>query len=343
MIKLLLFKVPIFFTYNYKSIFYNKKNKKFLNLQTNVFRYSISRFSHKLTADQPMKLSTLKIIKKKKSLINFLLKLISTPFWVSFTLTDLHVYSKINLNQLMKKLNNNYKDSLTSILVNKSYFSFLEDDKFIIESLLNLKSGISIEHEKIEKFQEIYSLKYLTTIKYFLLKYFFPYIGFYKNNMHLTKNNFSKFFYEKRIFLFFHNNIWNEIKFYIFRELVKTLNLSNSIIFLNGKFFFLQDFFKLKINFSNYLIRKNIEKSLIKIFEKIFCSTNFLILQKSFVNMYKTNLYSLLLSKYYFFNHYSIFYFKICLLIYKIKNTINFCYIILQKQLNNLICQLLIN
>jgi hypothetical protein len=154
----------------------------------------------------------------------------------------------------------------------------------------------------------------------------------------LPIENFHKFFFDKWIFIFFKKNLWKDLKFSIFLDIIKNLNLNNAVIFLNGEFFMLNDFFFLKYNF-NFFFKKKIEISLFKVFNKIFKKTNFIIFSQNFIKNYKTNLYSLLLSKFYLFNIYSLLYFVIFILNYKIQEAINKILFILQKWLFIFLCQ----
>lgn len=349
------FLVPTVFNYNYKSLFYNKKVKNLLNLQTNVFWASLSRFSHNFLAKQPVSISTLKILKKKTILQDFTKKLISHNFWISFTLTDLSNNKNITVNNLAnmfdKKLNEKFK--INTLILDSSNLKFLFDKKLFIETIYNKKNSLTFDSEFFLNKKEIYALStssdlYTFFIKYFSNSTFSDTLNLKKSDLKFNNFNIKNFFYETRFFIFFQNTQKSNLKFNNFFELVNVLKLKNSVIFLNGIFCMLSDF-----NYFNYywnnlwstsvessIWKNQIDENLKNVFLKIFNKNDFFVFKKSFLLDYNKNIFSMLITKYYNFNKIIIFYYFIFILNKKLILNSNSILFILNKKLIFFLCQL---
>lgn len=328
------FLVPNLFSYNYKSLVYNKINKNSLKLQTNVFRNSLSWFSYWLLAKQPVNLSTLKILKKKEFFQNFIKKLILNNFWFSFTVTDMYNCKNYTINSIKTIFDKIliWKFNVELYVIDKSFLWFLFDRNLFFESFDNKVNTFFFDDLSFKNWKQIYTLSTPLDIHTFLIKYFnsinlqneFP--KYNENSFNFDTFKITNFFYETRFFIFFNNINSSEKNFLTFIELIHYLKLKNSIIFLKGMFFFLFEFNWLNYYCNNFWStcitsnswNKNIDSNLQSVFLNVFKNTDFCIFKKYFIKNISKNIFSALITKYYYYNKIIIFYFFILLLNKKI-------------------------
>ena len=331
MLKQKFFWLPILFWYSYKSIFYNTSDWKKLLLTTNIFWTSLSWFSYKLTSKQPVKLSTLKLLKNWEKILYFFNKIISTENWITFTITDLQDIF-LSVKELKKHIEQkfNLQKDFEIFIIEKKFISFLlKYEKFFY--LNDLNDNLSIHNYKyFFNNKSIFGSSISTDIYFFLYKLFsFNIFNIDKkkfifnlktlnNKIIYTDKSILEFFYQVWVFIFFPNKNNKFKNFLNLLSLVEKLKIINGLIFNNGMIFFLNDLgllkFCKKFDYKRLFYKKKLSTLLKFFFFNSFKTTKFIFISDFTLKYNKYNVYYYLLTSFYFFNNILISFFLINLL-----------------------------
>lgn len=318
MLKQKFFKLPIIFRYSYKSIFFNVFAWKKI-LITNTFWTSLSRFSYKLTSKQPVKISTLKLIKNRDKILYFFNKIITTESWCTFTTTDIQdIY--LSAEELKKTIEKkfNLKKDFEIFLIEKKFISFLlKYEELFYCSNLGMHTSVH-NYKYFFDNKSIFGSSISTDIYYFLYKLFSfsstsrnqkeinTVLTMSDNKIFYKRESVLDFFHQIWIFIFFPNKLNKFTKFLYLFDLAEKLKIMNGLIFHNGLLFFFNDLGLLKFckknNYNWFFWKKKISTLLNNLFLLSLKSTQFIAISNHLLILNKYNIYYYMLTSFYYFN-----------------------------------------
>lgn len=270
---------------NFKLVnFFLWKKKKSRSFSTSFWK-SYSWFSHVISSNFWIRISTLKKIKNKILLKNFILTLFSTENWISFSDTDIKDSTNRNLSSIWKNLK---KISIVTENIEFSVFSTNKIFNKIFKNFLFLFLNSNWKNPTVFLEKYFFNEKYTralglsNNLKFFFMKFFLFYLPSTFNlkklcffnrqktfNFYLKKlNNFIQLFLNKWYFIFINNKL-KLIQFKtILNQFLTNFNLIDNLIFFQGNIFNKSNQNSLSTNNYNNLIRIS-DSNFINFFFKI--------------------------------------------------------------------------